>query len=85
MLEADSINRFIVTDNNKADLLWQYINSEYLRISNSKDFHAGEIDDIKQFLKIINSKLDKINIGRIDHFKIKQLVESLEKLIEHLN
>lgn len=84
MLEADSINRYIVTDNNKADLLWQYINSEYLRISNAKDFHAGEIEDVKLFLKKINSKSDKISLGRIDHFKIKQLVESLEKLIEHL-
>ncbi|EGO6085521.1 P-loop NTPase fold protein [Enterococcus faecalis] len=84
MLEADSINRYIVTDNNKADLLWQYINSEYLRISNAKDFHAGEIEDVKLFLKKINSKSDKISLGRIDRFKIKQLVESLEKLIEHL-
>lgn len=84
MLEADSISCYIVTDNNKADLLWQYINSEYLRISNAKDFHAGEIEDIKLFLKRINSKSEKIRLGRIDHFKIKQLVESLKKLIEHL-
>ncbi|EME5432434.1 P-loop NTPase fold protein [Enterococcus faecalis] len=84
MLEADSINRYIVTDNNKADLLWKYINSEYLRISNAKDFHAGELEDIELFLKELNSKADKTNLGRIDHFKIEQLVESLEKLIEHL-
>ncbi len=84
MLEADSISCYIVTDNNKADLLWQYINSEYIRISNAKDFRAGEIEDIKLFLKKINSKSEKISLGRIDHFKIKQLVESLEKLIEHL-
>lgn len=84
MLEADSINRYIVTDNNKADLLWKYINSEYLRISNAKDFHAGELEDIELFLKELNSKADKTNLGRIDYFKIEQLVESLEKLIEHL-
>lgn len=84
MLEADSINRYIVTDNNKADLLWKYINSQYLRISNAKDFHAGELEDIELFLKELNSKADKTNLGRIDHFKIEQLVESLEKLIEHL-
>lgn len=84
MLEADSINRYIMTDNNKADLLWKYINSQYLRISNAKDFHAGELEDIELFLKELNSKADKTNLGRIDHFKIEQLVESLEKLIEHL-
>ncbi|EOX2706631.1 P-loop NTPase fold protein, partial [Enterococcus faecalis] len=67
MLEADSINRYIVTDNNKADLLWKYINSEYLRISNAKDFHAGELEDIELFLKELNSKADKTNLGRIDH------------------
>lgn len=84
MLEAESISRYIVTDDNKADLLWKYINSEYLRFSNAKDFHAGEIDDIRLFLEEINNKSEKISLGRIDHFKIKQLVESLEKLIEHL-
>jgi len=84
MLEADSISRYIVTVNNKADLLWQYINSEYLRVSNAKDFHAGEVEDINLFLGKIKSELDKISLGRIDRFKINQLVDSLEKLIEHL-
>ncbi|XUB31104.1 hypothetical protein IGJ76_001011 [Enterococcus sp. DIV0175] len=84
MLETESISRYIVTDDNKADLLWQYINSEYLRISNAKDFHAGEVDDIKLFLEEINNKSEKISLGRIDLFKINQLVETLEELIEHL-
>lgn len=84
MLADESIDYYIVTDNNKADILWQFINSEYLRISNSKDFHAGEVEDIKLFLKRVSSKMDKTNLGRIDRFKIIQLIESLKDLIEHL-
>lgn len=84
MLADESIDYYIVTDNNKADILWQFINSEYLRISNSKDFHAREVEDIKLFLKRVSSKMDKTNLGRIDRFKIIQLIESLKDLIEHL-
>lgn len=84
ILEKDSISRYIVTDNNKADLFSRYINSEYLRIINAKDFHAEEVEDIKLVIEKINCKLYEKEVGRIDLFKINQLVESLEKLIEHL-
>lgn len=84
MLVDESIDQYIVTDDNKADLLWHFINSEYLRISNSRDFHSGEIEDVKSFLKEIRDKMDETNLGRIDGFKVRQLIESLEKLIEHL-
>ncbi|EIX0501530.1 hypothetical protein MGY74_002530 [Enterococcus faecalis] len=84
MLRTDSIGRYIVADNNKADLLWKFINSEYLRISNAKDFHANEVEDIEKFLNEILKRMDETDLGRIDRFKIKQLIESLEKLIEHL-
>ncbi|MEI5995281.1 hypothetical protein A5880_002871 [Enterococcus sp. 4G2_DIV0659] len=72
----DSISRYIVTDNNKADLLWQFINS--------RDFHANEVEDVEMFLKEILDKKDETDLGRVDCFKIKQLTESLELLIEHL-
>ncbi|TFJ40468.1 hypothetical protein CKN73_09150 [Carnobacterium divergens] len=84
MLEGEVIDKYIVLDNNKADILWQFINSEYLRISNAKDFHAKEIDDINLFLKDVINKLEQADLGRIDYFKIKQLIESLEKLLVHL-
>lgn len=84
MLEHGSIDEFIMIENNKSDLLWRFINSEYLRISNAKDFHGEEIEDIYQFLNEIKAKMEKTKLGRIDRFKINQLIESLEQLIEHL-
>lgn len=84
MLEHGSIDEFIMIENNKSDLLWRFINSEYLRISNAKDFHGEEIEEIYQFLNEIKAKKEKTKLSRIDRFKIKQLTESLEQLIEHL-
>lgn len=84
MLIDESIDNYIVVEDSKADMLWKLVNSEYLRVSNSKDFHAGEVEDIKLLLKEINYRFKHKNFGRIDCFKIKQLIESLEKLIIHL-
>ncbi|EOE09404.1 P-loop NTPase fold protein [Enterococcus faecalis] len=79
------IEDYIVTDNNKADILWQLIRSEYLNISNAKDFHSEEVGDIQSLLtKIKNAEREK-SLGKIDNYKIKQLNESLEQLIEHLS
>lgn len=78
------IEDYIVTDNNKADILWQLIRSEYLNISNAKDFHSEEVGDIRNLLTKIKTAESEKSLGKIDSFKIKQLNESLEQLIEHL-
>lgn len=84
MLSDGTIDRYIVTNSSKADLLCHFINSEYLRVSNAKEFHSGEVEAIELFSKEINSKMNKVNLGRIDNFKINQLIEALEKLVVHL-
>ncbi|WP_420720700.1 P-loop NTPase fold protein [Enterococcus faecalis] len=78
------IEDYIVTDNNKADILWQLIRSEYLNISNAKDFHSEEVEDIQSLLTKIKVAESEKSLGKIDSFKIKQLNKSLEQLIEHL-
>ncbi|EOT49444.1 MULTISPECIES: P-loop NTPase fold protein [Enterococcus] len=85
MLNMNVIDEYIVKKMNKADILWQYIRENYLNISNSKDFHGKEVEDVKLFLSEINEKLANSDLGKIDNFKIKQLKESLEELIEHLS
>lgn len=39
---------------------------------------------MEMFLKEILDKKDETDLGRVDCFKIKQLTESLEQLIERL-
>lgn len=85
MLNMNVIDEYIVKKMNKADIFWQYIRENYLNISNSKDFHGKEVEDVKLFLSEINEKLANSDLGKIDNFKIKQLKESLEELIEHLS
>ncbi|WP_230307009.1 hypothetical protein [Streptococcus sobrinus] len=62
-----------------------YINTEYLHISNAKDFHCEEIPDIRKLGEIIDDKINTVELERIDKFKIKQLRERLVELEEHLS
>lgn len=66
------------------DFLWQLIRSEYLRVSNAKEYHGEEIKDIKLFKQEIENKMNHTELGKIDEFKINQLIEELDRLIEHL-
>ncbi|BCA86265.1 hypothetical protein EsVE80_17880 [Enterococcus saigonensis] len=84
ILHQGFVDRYIVTTNNTADLFWQLIRSEYLRISNVKELHKNELNDIKLLLTEIKTKVGETELGRIDYFKIKQLIESLEELKEML-
>lgn len=83
------LESYIVTDivckQSKADYLVSYINREYLRISNSRDYHSEEISDIMKFMDSIKGAINNIEIERVDRYKIRQLLEVLEKLKGHLS
>ncbi|WFM79939.1 P-loop NTPase fold protein [Streptococcus pluranimalium] len=83
------LESYIVTDivckQSKADYLVSYINREYLRVYNSRDFHSKEIPDIMEFMNNIGVAVNNIEIERVDKYKIGQLLEVLEKLKEHLS
>lgn len=85
ILADDIIDNYIVTENNSADRLWQYINANYLHITNIKDFHASEVKDIQELLKRIELKQKNASLGRVDNFKITQLNNSLKELVENLD
>lgn len=84
ILHQGFVDRYIVTTNNTADLFWQLIRSEYIQIANVKELHKNELNDIKLLLTEIKIKVGETALGRIDSFKIKQLIDSLEELKELL-
>lgn len=76
----------ILRKNSLASNLDRYINSYYMNVSNARDDHSEEIPDINNILKILKDyiKENQDDIERVDKFNIKELIETLKKLIVHL-
>lgn len=85
LMEEELIEKYVTAENNKADLLDFYIRAEYLQIINAKEFHEQELADIKNLLQKVKTKLQTLKLGRIDTFKINELINTLDKLIAHLS
>ncbi|WP_367006639.1 P-loop NTPase fold protein [Streptococcus sp. ZY19097] len=85
ILEYDYVESYMLCIGSKADYLMSYINTEYLHISNAKDFHHEEIPDIRKLVETIDDKIDSVELERIDRFKIRQLRERLLELEKHLS
>lgn len=73
----------IVTHNNKAFNLATFINSEYLRVSNSYEYHQDEIEDVKKMICEINNLSKNKTLDKVDSFKINHLLKKLYELLEH--
>ena len=73
----------IVTPHNKAYNLATFINRQYLRVSNSYEFHQDEIEDVKKIIAEINNLNSNIKLDRVDSFKIDYLLQKLDELLEH--
>lgn len=86
ILVSDALNNYLLTSKSKAALLDKYLNSEYLQISNSHDFHHGEQTDISNLIKKIESYTKKNNqIGKIDSFNLNNLVTTLNDILTKFN
>ncbi|EPA0858757.1 P-loop NTPase fold protein [Enterococcus hirae] len=72
MLEEDTINKYIVIDNNKSQYFKELIDSAYIDLN-------SDIDEHKTFISDLNYSFENKQLGKIDTFKIKQLIESLNK------
>lgn len=82
ILNSDYLPRDILTSGSKAPLLNRYLHFEYIRISNSKDFHAGEVSDISSFIKKINTFMaGSSKIEKIDRFNLKELHNTLTNIL----
>lgn len=83
ILSNDLIPIKIVTLHNKAYNLATFINRQYLRVSNSYEFHQDEIEDVKKIIAEINNLNSNIELDRVDSFKIDYLLQKLDELLEH--
>ncbi|WKZ97553.1 KAP family NTPase (plasmid) [Lacticaseibacillus paracasei] len=78
ILNSDYLSKDILTSGSKAPLLNQYLDFEYIQISNSKDLHAGEISDISSFIQKINKFMEgSPKIDKIDKFNLTELRNTL--------
>jgi hypothetical protein len=82
ILDSSQLDSELLTAGSKANLLDRYLHSEYIRITNSKDFHSGENADISELIQkaeeFINESLD---IGRIDRFNLRNLLKTLREIL----
>lgn len=81
MLENNYLPRFIVKQESKANRLSKFLHSEYIRISNIKDFHINEFKDIVELIENIKLMTNKNQtLQQIDKFKIHELIDILEEV-----
>lgn len=83
IISNNLISTKITSKNNKAYSLATFIDREYLRVSNSKDYHQDEIQDVKQMIVEINELFMPDKLDKVDRFKINYLLNKLDKLLKH--
>lgn len=83
IISNNLISTKITSKNNKAYSLATFINRQYLRVSNSKDYHQDEIQDVKQMIAEINELFIPDKLDKVDRYKINYLLDKLEELLEH--
>lgn len=82
ILDSSQLHSELFTAGSKAQLLDRYLHSEYIGISNSKDFHHGENADILELShKIEVFTNDSLEIGRIDKFNLNNLLKTLKEIL----
>lgn len=83
IISNNLISTKITSKNNKAYSLATFINRQYLRVSNSKDYHQDEIQDVEQMIAEINKLFMPDKLDKVDRFKINYLLDKLKELLEH--
>lgn len=83
IISNNLISTKITSKNNKAYSLATFIDRQYLRVSNSKDYHQDEIQDVKQMIVEINELFMPDKLDKVDRFKINYLLNKLVKLLKH--
>lgn len=82
VLDSDYLGTDLLIAGSKAQLLDRYLHSEYIQISNSKDFHSGEDSDISDLIHKIEVFTDEsTGIGRIDRFNLNNLLKTLKEIL----
>ncbi|EOA3471596.1 P-loop NTPase fold protein [Enterococcus hirae] len=76
MLEEDNISKYIVTENNKAHNLGSLIDSNFFGL-------YYDTEELELFISVIKKSMKNKTLGKIDEFKINQLIDSLNNLIQN--
>lgn len=83
ILDSSQLASELLTAGSKADLLDRYLRSEYIRITNSKDFHSGENADIAELIQKVEEFINEsLDIGRIDRFNLRNLLKTLKEILD---
>lgn len=84
ILENGYLESFITCKKNRADLLNSYINSNYLRTSNSRYYHHAEVPDVIRLRERVGQRVSESELDKVDLYKINQLIRTLSELEKHL-
>ena len=83
ILDSDVLKTKLLTVGSKAPLLDRYLQSEYIRISNSKEFHRGENPDISELIHRVETFTNEsVGIGKIDRFNLNNLLKTLKGVLK---
>ncbi|WP_334333621.1 P-loop NTPase fold protein [Companilactobacillus sp. HBUAS59544] len=81
----DNLQKYIFVKDNKVHRLIKYINIEYMRVSNAKQYHSNEIVDLNKIISDTKEYINSNDLGKMDFYRITELINKLEELIEHLS
>lgn len=82
ILDSYQLDSKLLTAGSKANLLDRYLNSEYIQIINSKDFHSGENADILELIQKVEDFINEsLDIERIDRFNLRNLLKTLKEIL----
>lgn len=76
MLEEDTVSKYIVKENNNADNLSELFDSKFYLV-------YEDVESLKAFISSIEKSLENKRLGRIDTYKVKCLIDSLNKLLKN--
>ncbi|MFS8160716.1 hypothetical protein U7537_00215 [Lacticaseibacillus rhamnosus] len=83
ILDSEVLKTKLLTVGSKAPLLDRYLQSEYIRISNSKEFHRGENPDISELIHRVETFTNEsVRIGKIDRFNLNNLLKTLKEVLK---
>lgn len=86
VIDSEHLMGDVLTDHSRAQVLTKYLRSEYIQISNSKDFHEGEISDISELILKVEKYMDAPSkIGKIDKFNLSELLKTLKEILSKFN
>jgi len=85
VLDSEYLKKDLLVVRTKAPKLDKYLRSEYIRVSNVKDYPKNEASDIEELItKVKEFVTYSDKIGKIDKFNLNELLKTLDKVLNKL-